>query len=97
MGNKSDGGPTAYYDFDPGWVTANDFMESKAASQWGGYSLHLKDVGKALFRFGAKSGTSISYDIRKIIYSGLRLLVMAEGQEAARKELQRLLDDPQFK
>lgn len=94
---ESDGGPSSYYDFQPGWVTFNDFMEHKASSQWGGFALHLKDVGKAICRFGVKAGTSNAYDARKIIYSGLRLLGMIEGKESMRMELQKLLDDPQFK
>ena len=93
---KSDGGPSNYYDFDPGWTTFNDFMEAKAKTQWKEYSLHLKDIGKALCRWGTKDGTTVSYDIRKIIYSGLRLLLMAEGKEATRKFLKTLLEDKQF-
>lgn len=96
MGNKSDGGPSSYYDFNPGWSTFNDFMEDKAQKQWGAYSLHLKDTGKALCRFGAKDGTTKAYDARKIIYSGLRLLGMIEGREAMRQELEKLLADKQF-
>lgn len=92
---KSDGGPSSYYDFDPEWVTWNDLLESKA-KLWGAYSLHLKDVGKLFMRFGSKEGTSPAYDARKLIYSGLRLLGMIEGKDAMRKELLKLLDDPQF-
>jgi hypothetical protein len=95
--NVSDGGPSSYYDFDAGWNTFNDFMEHKAKTQWGSFSLHLKDVGKALCRFGIKAGTTDAYDARKIIYSGLRILGMIEGNEAMRKELVKLLDDKQFK
>jgi hypothetical protein len=94
---ESDGGPSSYYDFQPGWVTFNDFMEYKAKTQWHGYSLHLKDIGKAICRFGVKAGTTDAYDARKIIYSGLRLLGMIAGKDAMRAELLKLLDDPQFK
>lgn len=93
---QSDGGPSSYYDFLPGWVTFNDFMEHKAVHQWGGFALHLKDIGKALCRFGVKAGTTQGYDARKIVYSGLRLLIMLEGRDAATAELRRLADDPQF-
>jgi len=93
---KSDGGPSSYYDLLPGWVTFNDFMEYKAKTQWHGYALHLKDIGKAICRFGVKQGTTDAYDARKIIYSGLRLLGMIEGKDAMRAELVKLLDDPQF-
>ena len=96
-GVASDGGPSSYYDFLPGWVTFNDFMEHKAQVQWGGFSLHMKDIGKALCRFGVKKGTSQSYDARKIVYSGLRLLMMLEGREAVARELRRMQDDPQFR
>ena len=94
---SSDGGPSSYYDFQPGWVTFNDFMEHKSKTQWHGYSLHLKDIGKAICRFGVKQGTTDAYDARKIIYSGLRLLGMIAGKDAMRAELLKLLDDPQFK
>lgn len=93
---ESDGGPSGYYDFDPGWCTFNDFMEYKALHQWGAYSLHLKDIGKAVCRYGAKAGTTDAYDARKIVYSGLRLIGMIEGKEAMRAELERLLYDKQF-
>ena len=93
---KSDGGPSSYYDLNPDWVTWNDVMEGMAV-QWGAYSLHMKDVGKSLMRFGGKEGTSRAYDCRKLIYSGLRMLGMAEGKSAMREVLLRLLDDPQFK
>jgi len=94
---KSDGGPSSYYDFDPGWVTFNDFAEHKAKTQWGGFSMHLRDIGKAVCRFGVKQGTTDAYDARKIIYSGIRLLGMIEGKDAMRQELVKLLADPQFK
>jgi hypothetical protein len=94
--NTSDGGPSGYYDFDPGWNTFNDFLEHKAKHQWGGYSLHLKDIMKAGCRFGVKSGTTDAYDARKMIYSSLRLLGMIEGKDAMRKELEKLLADKQF-
>ena len=94
---ESDGGPSSYYDLKPGWVTFNDFMEYKAKTQWQGYALHLKDIGKAICRFGVKAGTTDVYDARKIIYSGLRLLGMIAGKDAMRAELLKLLYDPQFK
>lgn len=91
----SDGGPSSYYDFNPNWKTWNDFMEAKALSQWGAYSLHMKDIGKALCRFGVKSGTEDEYDMNKIVYSGLRMKEM-KRRGSAREYLLRLLDDPQF-
>ena len=94
---ESNGGPSSYYDFDPGWVTFNDFMEHKAKTQWLAYSLHMKDIGKSICRFGVKAGTTDAYDARKIIYSGIRVLGMIEGKQAMRAELLKLLDDPQFK
>lgn len=93
---KSDGGPSSYYDLDPSWVTFNDMAEHKAMTQWHGFAVHLKDVGKAVFRFGTKDGTSQAYDARKIAYSGIRMIGMADGKAAMRVELQRMLDDPQF-
>ncbi len=94
---KSNGGPSSYYDFPQSAVTWNDVAEIKAVTQWGSFSYHMKDIGKAIMRFGAKEGTTNAYDARKIIYSGLRLLGMIEGKDAMRKELLDLLDDPQFK
>jgi hypothetical protein len=93
---QSNGGPSSYYDFDESWTTLNDYNEYKALTQWGPYSIHMKDVSKAVCRFGAKEGTTNAYDARKIIYSGLRLLGMIEGQDAMREELLSLLEDKQF-
>ena len=92
---KSDGGPSSYYDFEPNWKTWNDFAEYKAIHQWGAYSLHFKDVGKLMCRFGAKDGTSQEYDLNKGVYSFLRMKEM-HRRGSAREYLLRLLDDPQF-
>lgn len=94
---KSDGGPSGYYDFKPEWVTLNDAMEHHATARWGAYALHLKDAMKACWRFGGKDGTDHAYDARKLVYSGMRLLVMIGGVKTARDYLLTLLDDPQFK
>lgn len=93
---KPDGGPSSYYDFPEGMCTANDLFEY-LAGRWGRYSLHFKDIMKASFRFGSKDGTSVMYDARKIVYSGLRLIIMAGGKKAARDYLKQLLNDKQFK
>lgn len=90
------GGPSDYYDFDPGFCTANDVMEHLARDRWLGDALHMKDIFKACFRWGKKSGTSKEYDARKIIYSALRLLQQETGQKETREYLQTLLDDRQF-
>lgn len=93
-----DGGPASYYDFPKDdWVTLNDMMEWLAVERWGPYSLHLKDDMKASFRFGVKAGTELGYDIRKKIYSSLRLLMMAEGKSSVVEVLEKLSNDPQFK
>lgn len=94
---KSDGGPTGYYDLDPSWVTMNDMMEHRAKAQWKEYSLHFKDIEKALARFRMKEGTSDLYDLKKIAYSSIRALGMSIGKDGVRDYLQQLLDDPQFK
>lgn len=94
---KSDGGPTGYYDLDPSWVTMNDMMEHRAKSQWKEYSLHFKDIEKALARFRMKEGTSDLYDLKKIAYSSIRALGMSIGKDGVRDYLQQMLDDPQFK
>lgn len=93
----SNGGPTSYYDFGESWTTLNDMMEEKALTQWGAFSLHLKDIGKAIFRFGAKQGIDYAYDARKIVYSGLRLLIMLEGKGEAQAFLKTLTEDRQFR
>jgi hypothetical protein len=97
MPKLSDGGPSAYFDFPKSWTTFNDFIEHKSEFQWGKFSFHLGNVGKAVCRWGDKSGTTIEYDAKKIIYSGVRVLKMIVGTKATREYLQRLLDDPQFK
>ena len=93
----SDGGPSAYYDFHSGWSTWNDFADYKAAKQWKEHSFHLGNIGKVLCRWGDKSGTTKNYDARKVVYSGLRVLLMLEGKESVRNYLESLLDDGQFK
>ena len=93
---KSDGGPSTYYDFLPDWVTLNDAMEYLAEHRWGKYALHLKDANKACFRFGAKEGAGPEYDAKKLVYSGLRLLVMIIGKTEVHSFLQKLIADPQF-
>lgn len=91
------GGPSSYYDFDEGWVTLNDCMEWLSKNRWKEYSLHFKDLMKACFRFGAKESNDLEYDVNKIIYSGLRLLVMLKGKEHTASYLKKLSEDPQFK
>ena len=93
----SDGGPSAYYDFHSGWSTWNDFADYKAAKQWKEHAFHLGNIGKVLCRWGDKSGTTKNYDARKVVYSGLRVLLMLEGKESVRTYLESLLEDGQFK
>jgi hypothetical protein len=94
---QSDGGPSGYYDFPSGAVTLNDLLEDKGDKQWLGDSFHLSNIVKAAWRWGNKEGTTVTYDARKIIYSGARLLLKYAGVENLRKTLQDMLDDPQFK
>lgn len=94
---EPDGGPSSYYDYPEHFKTHNDWMEWKAKTQWKEYSLHLKDVSKVTSRWGAKLGTNLLYDARKLVYSGLRLIVMIAGKGEARKILEDCLNDPQFK
>jgi hypothetical protein len=92
------GGPSKYYDFPfSEWVTSNDQMEYFATNKWSQYSLHLKDVFKACCRWGDKEGTSLEYDARKIVYSGLRLLMMIKGKKVVQEYLKELVEDQQFK
>jgi|SRR6056297_2065167 len=92
------GGPAPYYDLPFWeWTTLNDQNEYLSKSRWKEYSLHFKDISKALIRFGEKGGTSKLYDIEKMIYSSCRAMIMLAGKEKTREYLQKLLDDPQFK
>lgn len=92
------GGPSSYYDMPfSEWVTTNDQMEYLAEHKWGKYGIHLKDIFKGLCRWGDKSGTSVSYDAKKIIYYGVRVLRLAVGNNEMRKYLHEILSDPQFK
>lgn len=93
----SDGGPSGYYDFPKGWVTWNDLSDYKSKAQWKEYSFHLANIGKAIYRWGEKEGTTIKYDTKKIIYSGLRVLLMMSSKSEVRGYLKELLEDPQFK
>jgi len=79
------------------WVTTNDQMEYLAEHKWGIYAIHLKDIFKGLCRWGDKTGTSVEYDTRKVIYYGCRVLKMIVGKKGLRTYLEELLDDPQFK
>lgn len=94
---KSDGGPSAYYDFPAGSKTLNDLLEHKGDTQWFGDTFHLANVVKAAWRWGDKEGTTKEYDARKLIYSGCRLLMKYAGVHAVRTTLQAMLDDEQFK
>ena len=94
----SSGGPSSYYDMPFNkWVTVNDMMEHLGEHKWGKYGIHLKDIFKALCRWGEKSGTDTIYDTKKIIYYGCRILMMVSGKEALRSYLTELLEDRQFK
>lgn len=95
---KSSGGPSSYYDMPfSEWVTTNDMMEYLAEHKWGKYGIHLKDIFKGICRWGDKSGTTVLYDTKKIIYYGCRILRMLVGVEGVRGYLLELLDDKQFK
>ena len=95
--SRPDGGPSAYYDFPfKEWVTLNDQIEHLAEHRWGKFSPALKDIFKALARWGSKEGTTINYDAKKIVYYGLRVLRQAAGTDAVRSYLKELLEDPQF-
>lgn len=91
-----DGGPADYYDLPPNPKTLNDLLEYKGDQHWLGDSFHLSNIVKAAWRWGIKSGTDKSYDARKFIYSGVRLLLKYQGLTETRATLQKLLDDPQF-
>jgi hypothetical protein len=93
----SSGGPSSYYDMPYElWVTTNDQMEYLAEHKWGKYAIHLKDIFKGLCRWGDKSGTTVEYDSRKIIYYGCRVLKMVVGTNELRAYLNELLNDKQF-
>ena len=94
---KSTGGPSEYYDMPfSDWITVNDMAEHLAEHKWGKYGIHLKDIFKGLCRWGEKSGTTIEYDTRKIIYYGVRIYKMLVGAEKTRTYLKELLEDKQF-
>jgi hypothetical protein len=97
VNKTSSGGPSAYYDMPYStWVTTNDQMEYLAEHKWGKYAIHLKDIFKGLCRWGDKSGTTVEYDSRKVIYYGCRVLMMVVGTAELRVYLHELLDDKQF-
>jgi hypothetical protein len=97
INKTSSGGPSVYYDMPYStWITTNDQMEYLAEHKWGKYAIHLKDIFKGLCRWGDKSGTTVEYDSRKIIYYGCRVLMMVVGAKELRVYLNELLDDKQF-
>lgn len=88
----------SYYNFPfKDWFTVNDMIDHMSQKQWGWRSYIFKDIIKACFRFGQKEGTTEVYDAEKIIYYGTRLLMSVSDKATARKYLQQLLDDKQFK
>ena len=88
----------SYYNFPfKNWFTVNDMLDYMSQKQWGWRSYIFKDIIKACFRFGQKEGTTEVYDAEKIIYYGVRLLMSVSDKATARKYLQKLLDDKQFK
>lgn len=94
---KSDGGLAKYYDLPfSEWVTVNDMAEYLAEHKWGKYGIHLKDIFKGICRWGEKSGTTVEYDTRKVIYYGARILRMLVGVDKTREYLNELLNDKQF-
>ena len=96
--HTSDGGPQLYYDLPfQDFTTVNDMVEYLSDKQWGKHSWIFKDIIKACTRFGKKAGTDEAYDAKKIIYYGCRLLMSVTDKDTARKYLQQLLDDKQFK
>ena len=96
--NKPTGGPSSYYDLPFNeWKTSNDMIEHLADPRWGKFSPGLKDIFKAIVRWGDKDGTTQEYDANKIIYYGCRVLRQIGGNKAVRKALEDLLDNQQFK
>ena len=94
---KPDGGPSSYYDFPfQEWTTVNDMVEYLSEKSWGKHSWIFKDILKAVTRWGSKEGTTQSYDAKKIIYYGARLLMSVTNKDTLRKYLQQLLEDKQF-
>ena len=65
---KSDGGSTSYYDL-PEWAKdLGDLVEYK------GMNFNNGNIFKAAYRLGEKDGTSLEYDLNKIIYFAKREL-----------------------
>jgi len=92
-----DGGPQSYYDLPNNSQTLNDLIEYKSDKHWLGDSFHLANILKACWRWGIKVGIDKTYDARKIIYSGCRLLMKYAGKAELRATLEGILNDRQFK
>lgn len=88
---QTNGGPSLYYDFPEGAITLNDLIEYKDMN------FHRGNIFKACWRMGTKEGTSEEYDMRKIVYSALRMLKKDQGVDEVKRYLKELTDDPQFK
>ena len=94
---KTDGGSASYYDAPfHEFVTVNDMIDYYSKNFWGWRSYIFKDILKAVTRFGRKEGTDESYDAKKIIYYGCRLLMSVTNKKTVQDYLQQLLDDKQF-
>ena len=95
---KTDGGSSAYYNAPfQEFTTVNDMIDYYSKNFWGWRSYIFKDIMKAVARFGRKEGTDESYDAKKIIYYGCRLLISVTDKKTVQDYLQQLLDDKQFK
>lgn len=88
---STNGGPSLYYDFPEGAITLNDLIEYKDMG------FHRGNIFKACWRMGTKKGTTEDYDMRKIVYSGLRMLKKEVGADEVQRYLKELTDDPQFR
>lgn len=81
---KSDGGGGAnYYDLPENPSQLQDLIEFRNMNG------NIKDIFKACYRMGLKDGTTDEYDMRKIVYYGLREL----GRLDNRKDYLTLADE----
>lgn len=70
---KPNGGSSGYYELPPNAKQLQDLIEHRNMNG------NIKDVFKACYRIGNKDGIDEEYDLRKIVYFGLRELGRVKG------------------
>ena len=83
MSTNDGGGGKNYYDLPEGATQLLDLIEDRNMNG------NIKDIFKACYRLGKKDGTSMQYDLRKMVLYSLREL----GRVTKRKDYMTLAEE----